>query len=134
MRRLLPPNVDAALLLLRVGLAVIFLYHGVPKLLDPAGTIRNFEGMGIPGASVSAIFATVVEAPAGLAMLLGIGVEIAGVLLAIVMVGAILTFHLPNGFYFGANGFEYQFFLAVAALAVAVAGPGSYALGAKRES
>ncbi len=47
---------------------------------------------------------------------------------------AILTFHLPNGFYFGANGFEYQFFLTVAALAVAVTGPGAYALGRRKTS
>lgn len=134
MRRLLPIDTDAGLFLLRAGLAVIFLYHGVPKILDLPGTIRSFEGMGIPGPALTATIATIVEAPAGLAMLLGVGVEIAGVLMAMVLVGAILTFHLPNGFYFGANGFEYQFFLTVAALAVAVTGPGAYALGRRKTS
>ena len=132
MLRLLPVKTDAALLLIRTGLAVIFLYHGIPKILDYSGTILNFEAMGIPGAKVAATIATIIEAPAGLAMLLGVGVEIAGAGSALVMVSAILTFHLPNGGDGVANGFEYQVVLTGAAVAIALSVPGAYALGAKR--
>ena len=78
MRRLFPTNIGAGLLLIRVGLAIIFLYHGIPKILDLPGTLQKFEGMEIPIPALTATIATIVEAPAGLAMLLGVGVEIAG--------------------------------------------------------
>src|SRR5918999_1152139 len=98
MRRLLPLNLDAALLILRVVLGVIMLYHGWPKLTDLGGTIEGFTGMGIPLPALSAIFATVAEVGGGLLLLLGAFTDIAGLLVAIDMLGAIVVVHAKNGF------------------------------------
>ena len=77
MRRLLPINPDLALLLLRVVLGIIMIYHGWPKLTNLAGTIDGMAGMGVPVPAVAAIFATVAECVGGLLMLLGAFTEYA---------------------------------------------------------
>ena len=65
MRRLLPQNLDAALLILRLVLGIIMIYHGWPKVTDLGGVIEGFTGMGIPLPAVAAVFATVAEFSGG---------------------------------------------------------------------
>jgi len=131
MRRLLPLNLDAALLILRVVLGIIMLYHGWPKLTGLGGVIEGFTGMGIPLPAVSAVFATVAEVGGGLLLLLGAFTDIAGLLVAIDMLGAITFVHAKNGFGVGDGGVEWPLALLAMALAVALAGPGRYAVGGK---
>ena len=78
MRRILPINTDAALLILRVVLGIIMVYHGWPKLTNLGGTIQGFTGMGIPLPALSAVLATVAEFGGGLLLLLGVLTDIAG--------------------------------------------------------
>ncbi len=129
MRRLLPLNLDLALLVLRVVLGIIMLYHGWPKLTNLGGTIEGFTGMGIPLPAVSAIFATVAEVGGGLLLLAGAFTDVAGLLVAIDMLGAILFVHAKNGFAVDKGGFEWPLALFAMALALAFAGPGRYAVG-----
>ncbi|CAN5866770.1 hypothetical protein BH24GEM1_BH24GEM1_11560 [soil metagenome] len=82
MRRFLPLNPDAALLILRVVLGVIMLYHGWPKLTNLGGTIEGFSGMGVPLPALSAVFATVAEVGGGLLLLFGVLTDVAGLLIA----------------------------------------------------
>jgi len=131
MRRLLPLNPDAALLILRVVLAIIMLYHGWPKLTDPGGTIEAFTGMGAPLPALSAIFATVAEVGGGLLLLIGALTDIAGLLFAIEMAGAITFVHAKNGFAVGEGGVEWPLALLAMGLAVALAGPGRFSAGGK---
>jgi putative oxidoreductase len=129
MRRLLPLNLDLALLVLRVVLGIIMLYHGWPKLTNLGGTIEGFTGMGIPLPALSAIFATVAEVGGGLLLLAGAFTDVAGLLVAIDMLGAILFVHAKNGFAVNEGGFEWPLALLAMALAIAFAGPGRYAVG-----
>jgi putative oxidoreductase len=129
MRRLLPLNSDLALLVLRVVLGIIMIYHGWPKLTDLGGTIEGFTGMGIPAPAVAAIFATVAEVVGGLLMVLGAFTDIAGLMFAIDMLGAITFVHAKNGFSVAKGGVEWPLLLLAAALAIALAGPGKYAVG-----
>ena len=131
MRRLLPLNLDAALLILRVVLGIIMLYHGWPKLTGLGGVIEGFTGMGIPLPAVSAVFATVAEVGGGLLLLLGAFTDIAGLLVAIDMLGAITFVHAKNGFGVSDGGVEWPLALLAMALAVGLAGPGRYAVGGK---
>ena len=133
MRRLLPYNLDAALLVLRVVHGIIMLYHGWPKLTNLGGTIEGFTGMGIPLPALAAIFATVAEVVGGLLLLLGAFTDVAGVLIAIDMLGAIIFVHAKNGFAVDKGGFEWPLALLAMALALALAGPGRYAVGARTE-
>jgi putative oxidoreductase len=129
MRRLLPLNTDLALLTLRVVLGIIMIYHGWPKLTNLGGTIEGFAGMGIPAPAVAAIFATVAEVVGGLLMLVGAFTDIAGLMFAIDMLGAITFVHAKNGFPVDKGGFEWPLALFAMALAIALAGPGRYGVG-----
>jgi len=129
MRRLLPIHTDLALLILRVVLGIIMIYHGWPKLTNLAGTIDGMAGMGVPAPAVAAIFATVAEFVGGLLMLLGAFTDIAGLMFAIDMLGAITFVHAKNGFSVAEGGIEWPLLLAATALAIALTGPGRYAVG-----
>lgn len=129
MRRLLPLNPDAALLILRVVLAIIMLYHGWPKLTNLGGTIEGFAGMGVPLPALAAVFATVAEVVGGVLLLLGVFTDVAGLLFALDMLGAIVVVHAKNGFSVSDGGVEWPLALLAMALAIALAGPGRYAVG-----
>ncbi|MBA2459253.1 MAG: DoxX family protein [Gemmatimonadales bacterium] len=129
MRRVLPVNLDAALLILRVVLGVIMLYHGFPKLMDFGGTAAGFGGMGIPAPTLSAAFATVAEVVGGLLLLVGVATDIAGLLVAVDMLGAIIFVHAKNGFSAANGGYEFPLALLAMGLAIALAGPGRYSVG-----
>jgi putative oxidoreductase len=129
MRRLLPNNLDAALLILRVVLGIIMIYHGWPKLTNLGGTIEGFTGMGIPLPTLAAVFATVAEFFGGLLMLVGAFTDIAGLMFGIDMLGAIVFVHAKNGMAVSEGGVEWPLALAAMAFAVALAGPGRYAVG-----
>jgi putative oxidoreductase len=129
MRRLLPLNFDLALLILRVVLGIIMIYHGWPKLTNLGGTIEGFSGMGIPAPAVAAIFATLVEVVGGILVLVGAFADIAGLMFAIDMLGAITFVHAKNGFSASEGGVEFPLALLAMALAIALAGPGRYAVG-----
>jgi putative oxidoreductase len=85
--------------------------------------------MGVPAPTLAAAFATVVEVVGGLLMLLGVATDIAGVLFAIDMLGAITFVHGAKGFSAGNGGFEFPMVLLALALGVALAGPGKYSVG-----
>ncbi len=127
MRRFLPLNADLGLLLIRLGLAAVFLRHGVPKFLHFGNVVGFFSEIGLLIPAVTAAVVAVVEAGGALSMLLGIGTEISGILLAIDMVGAIRTVQWSKGF----GGWEFELMLLLMALAVALAGPGRYVLGGR---
>ena len=133
MRRVLPLNPDLALLILRVVLGIIMIYHGWPKLTDLGGTIEGMAGIGVPAPAVAAIFATVAEVVGGLLMLVGAFTDIAGLMFAIDMLGAITLVHAKNGFSVAKGGVEWPLLLIAAALAIAFAGPGRYAVGSPPE-
>lgn len=131
MRRLLPLNLDAALLILRVVLGIIMLYHGWSKLTDLGGTIEGFTGMGVPLPALSAVFATVAEVGGGILLLVGVLTDVAGLLIAVDMLGAITFVHAKNGFGVSEGGFEWPLALMAMGLAVALAGPGRFAAGGR---
>jgi putative oxidoreductase len=129
MRRYLPLNLDVALLILRLALATVLLYHGLPKLMNFGQTASNFGGMHIPAPSLAAAFAVLAEVGGGILILLGIAVDLAGILVILDMLGAIALVHLPNGFDFTKGGFEHPFTVLAMALALALAGPGRMSVG-----
>ena len=131
MRRFLPLHPDAALLILRVVLGVIMLYHGWPKLTNLGGTIEGFSGMGVPLPALSAVFATVAEVGGGLLLLFGVLTDVAGLLIAVDMLGAIVFVHAKNGFAVNEGGIEWPLALMAMALAIALAGPGRYSVGSR---
>ena len=120
-----------AVLLLRVVSGVWFLVHGGVKIFvfTPAGTAKFFESLGLPGALAYLIIA--LEVVGGLALIFGVYARAVAVVLAVELLGTIVSLHGANGFVFTnphGGGWEYPAFWAVTLVAIALLGDGPYAL------
>jgi putative oxidoreductase len=131
MRRFVPYNPDTALLILRLVLGVIMIAHGYPKLTGFSGTVGFFTSIGVPLPTLAAAYATVVEVGGGILIIVGVAADLAGLLFALDMAGAIFFFHMKNGFSVSNNGVEFVLALLAMALTIAFAGPGKFAPGRK---
>lgn len=119
---------DVTALIGRLGVGIVFIAHGWQKLTEwgMAGTAASFEKMGVPMPTISAWFAAIVELVGGIALVAGVALPVAGVLLAVNMLGAWVIVHLPNGL-LGEGGSELVIVLGAAALALGFNG-GAYSL------
>jgi putative oxidoreductase len=115
---------------LRVIVGIVFLVHGLQKLLQfgVEGTTGFLAGIGVPLAGVAAILLIAAEAVGGLALILGAFTRWVGIVLAFVMLVAIFTVHLPNGFFANNSGYEYVLTLLVANITLVLAGSGPLAV------
>lgn len=113
---------DTGLLLLRVGVAAIFISHGISKFQNMESTIGFFGMLGL--SSVFAYIVAAVELVGGIAVLLGVFARYAGIALSIVMIFAIILVKSDMGF----NAAEIDIMLLVSSLAIAFGGPGKYSL------
>lgn len=126
---------SAAPLVLRVGLAVIVLYHGCLKLLAASGGVGWFPALP-PGVQMAVAWTEVV---AGLLLLVGLITRLAALALLIVQCGAIIlvTGHQgfglggsvgpapeANAFNFAQVGAEFNFAIIVMCLTLILLGSG----------
>jgi uncharacterized membrane protein YphA (DoxX/SURF4 family) len=114
---------DVGLLILRIGLSVTFIAHGAGKFQELDNTIAFFGSIGL--SPFFAYLVAAIEFFGGLAILLGIFTDIAGYLLAIIMLVATYKIKYILGFL---GGYELDFVLFSLALGIALVGPGKYAL------
>jgi len=116
--------------LLRVALGVMFLAHGLLKVLvfTIPGTVNFFHGLGVP--AVFAYLTLLGEVGGGILLILGIGVRWVSLALIPVLAGALFLVHAGNGWVFtnAGGGWEYPAFLIVASLAQSFLGDGAFAL------
>ena len=115
--------VQAGLLLLRVGLGAVFLAHGIQKLGSIDMVIGFFSKLGLPAFLAWAV--AILETLAGAAMILGAFTGAAGVVIAVIMLGAILTAKKAAAFM---GGWEFDLVLLLTGLGVALIGPGKYSV------
>lgn len=119
------------LLLLRLVLGAALIVHFLVKVLifTPAGTAHMFVGLGLP--HWLAYFVMGLEAVTGTALILGVWARVAALAAFPDLLGAILFFHIHNGFAYNAphgGGWEYPAFWAVCLLVQFLAGDGALAL------
>ena len=117
---------DWALLLLRLVYGWVFLTHGWPKLKSLKTTAQNFEMMGFKPGSFWGPIVAVAETLGGLAVVLGLGTQYAGLVLAFDMLVAAL-WKVKNGQKL-IGGFELDLSLMTIGLILATLGGGSYSL------
>ena len=125
---------DIGLLLLRVTLGLTLAAHGSQKLFGwfggygLQGTGQFLEGLGFRPGRRHALVAGLVEFGGGLLLAAGFLTPLGAALIASVMLVAIVTVHMKNGFFVTAGGYEYNVILAASALAIAFTGPGALSL------
>jgi len=114
---------------LRIGLGVVFIYHGYGKVFAEGA------GMGTSwNPQMSVVLQVLVswgELVGGIAILVGFLTSLASLGIIIIMTGAIITVHAKNGFGMGGGGFEYNFVLISMCLALIANGSGPYSIGQK---
>lgn len=118
---------DFASLILRIALGIMFLAHGLTKLLvfTPTGTAKFFESLGFPG--VIGYLTIVFEIGGGALLLLGILTRIISLLAVIQMI--VITFiHSANGWSFSntGGGWEYPAFMGLTAASLTLLGSGRF--------
>ncbi|MGW4893227.1 DoxX family protein [Kitasatospora sp. NPDC004240] len=127
-----PHAYDAGLLLLRLALGLTMAAHGSQKLfgwfggggLD--GTGKFFTMSGYPAGDAMAVVAGLSETLGGLALAVGLLTPLAAAALVGVMVNALAV--TWGGGFFAPKGSEYELLLTAGAAALALTGPGRYAV------
>lgn len=126
---------DIGLLLIRVMVGVVFVFHGSQKLFGLfggfgiSGTADWMASIGIPFATVSALLAGSAEFFGGLALLTGVAVRWAAVPMVFTMIVACVTAH-AGGFSAQAGGMEYPLTLAFVLAGLGLTGAGRFTLPA----
>jgi uncharacterized membrane protein YphA (DoxX/SURF4 family) len=117
-------NTSLGLLLIRLGLAAVFIVSGAMKFMNIPGITKFFARLGVP--SVLVYVVALVELLGGIAMLLGFGTKVMGWLLAIDMFFAIYLVRFAAGF--AGTGYGFEMMLLLASLGISFAGPGGYSI------
>jgi putative oxidoreductase len=125
--------VSYGLLFLRVVIGLVFFAHGSQKLLGwfggsgLKGTRDWLDSMNFRLPAVMALMVAVSES-SGLLFALGLLTPFAALLMTSAMFVAVASVHWKNGFFNGAQGFEFNLSLIAAAVAVSATGPGRFSL------
>lgn len=138
----LPVPASLYALPLRLILGLGFFEHGFAKLSRGADDfIAILHAMGLPFADLLGWATIAVEIVSGLLVLFGAFVPVAALPMIIVLVVAIVTVHLPNGFssiklvsydstgaHFGQPGYETDLLYLAGLLALCIGGAGPFSL------
>lgn len=126
-------GIDAGLLIIRVVVGGVMIFHGTQKLLGwwdgegLDGTAAFFDRQGFRPPKVMAVIAGCIETIGGALFGVGLIVSIAAVLLISTLVNVVIL-HARNGLDRKKNGFEYELVLLATVAGIALTGPGAYAL------
>ena len=127
---------------LRLIVGYGFIAHGYAKLARGPESFTNIlSALGVFDPTLSAWAAILIEMFGGLAVLIGFFIPLASVPMIVVLLVAIFTVHLPNGFssikllsvtagsaYFGQPGYETDLLYLAALVALVLGGSGPLAL------
>ncbi|MCJ1676813.1 DoxX family membrane protein [Streptomyces sp. APSN-46.1] len=124
---------DTGLLLLRLVLGLTMAAHGSQKLFGwfggggISGTGQFFKAAGYPAGDAMALLAGLSETLGGLGLALGLLTPLAGAAIVGTMINAIAV-HGAGAFFASKGGIEYELLLTAGAAALALTGPGRYAV------
>ncbi|HWQ34590.1 MAG TPA: DoxX family protein [Blastocatellia bacterium] len=137
-RKLIQTDDNYASLIARVVLGIVILPHGLQKLLGMfggggfSGTMGFFTSQGLP--AVAALLIILGESFGALGLIVGCISRFAAFGITLIMLGATLMVHLPNGFFMNwtgkqaGEGFEYHLLAIGLALIVMLKGSGRWSV------
>ncbi len=115
-----------SLLFLRCGLALVFIYHGYPKLFG--GTDRFVEAFRAIGLPPYVVYITgTIEFFGGAALALGLLTPVAGLLLLLDMAAAMWKYNFNEGIY-AVREYELPLILGLASFVLSATGGGPLSL------
>jgi len=117
---------DLFLLVVRVVLGLNFYMPATGKLEDVTSTAAFFREIGIPFATLNVYLAGGLELIAVVLLPLGVGVRVLSVLLSFLLLVAVFTLHLENGWAAGNNGMEIAVYYIMFLWLLLIKGPGRY--------
>ena len=119
---------DVQLFLFRIILVIGFYSPAMMKVKNLEGVAEWFGSMSYPFPMVSAILAMTTEVLGIVLLTLGLGTRVIALPMMFIMVVAIFTTHISNGFAAGDNGFEIPLYYILMLFALVVYGSGKYSL------
>jgi putative oxidoreductase len=134
--RILATDPALAPLALRVPVGIIFIAHGAQKLFGwfggygLEGTGKFMASIGLEPGYLMALLAGGAEFFGGIALLLGLLVRPASVVLAFTMLVAIFGVHFSKGLFMSNGGYEFGLALLAVSVALAVSGAGRFSVDA----
>ena len=131
-----PNHIDTAALILRIAFGFSILAHGYNKMFGKGGitgTSKWFASVGMRAPVLQARLASLTELGSGIALILGFATPIAAAALIALMVVAIVVAHRNNGYFIfkPGQGWEYCAAIIVAAVVIALLGPGRWSVDAE---
>lgn len=131
-------NVDLGLVIMRISVGGLMLFHGVSKMGNPGQTIEKMTSAlsesGLPGFLSYGVFLGEVIAP--ILVLIGFRTKIFSLFIMLTMVVAIYARHSLDVFSLsksGGLGVELQMLYLLGALALMFTGAGKYAVSSKNK-
>ena len=116
-------RVEWSLLVGRIVLGVIMVAHGMQKIMGMEQTIGMFNQIGLP--PIMAYITAVIEAVAGLTLIIGFYVIPSAIALAITMFGAIILVKFKMGLI---GGYEFPLALLGLSVMLSIAGSNKWSL------
>jgi putative oxidoreductase len=129
---------DIGAFIARIALGIVILPHGLQKLLGLfggagfSGTVEFFVSSGIP--AFIAILIIIGESFGAIGLIVGFLSRLAALGITIIMLGAIVTVHLQNGFFMNwagtqaGEGFEFHLLAVGLGLIVLIKGGGIWSV------
>jgi putative oxidoreductase len=127
---------ETGLFIIRVLVGLTLAAHGAQKLFGwfggygIAGTGGFFESIGFKPGKVFAAMAGLGETGGGLGLALGLLTPLSAAVIISTMLVAIVSVHLPKGFWGSNGGYEFNLILIAIAAGLAFTGPGALSVDA----
>ncbi|MEW3747940.1 DoxX family protein [Pseudomonas aeruginosa] len=136
-KTILSTNAGAGLAIPRIVTGLTLMSHGSQKLFGMFGgaglngMAQWFESIGLTPGYLLATLAGSAEFFGGLALVIGLLVRPASVVVGFTMIVAIFSVHIGNGFFITDNGYEYALTLLMISVALLIDGAGKFSLDGK---
>ncbi|MFZ1061470.1 MAG: DoxX family protein [Candidatus Rokuibacteriota bacterium] len=126
---------DFGATILRVIVGIVYVMHAYLSLVvfTPTGAADFMKAAGLPAPVLMAWIVVVVHSLGGIMLVVGLWTRVAAAANAVIILGGILTVHLPQGFFtkvIGGQpaGYEFPLLLLGASVALILTGGGALAI------